>query len=77
MLDEVYKLEINDLYQQGKQLLDELFKIEYALNNKSSKELKEEHQKKFKEFISIAADFATEVEKVVHLQLEKLLKNSI
>ncbi len=76
LIDEDYKKDINYIYQQGKELLKELFKIEFALKNESNAELKEEHDKLFKEFIDIALKYTTEIEKVIHLQLEQLLKKS-
>lgn len=76
LVDECYKKDINNLNDQGEQLLNELFKIESALENESSAELKEEHSKLFNKFIDIAMKYTTEIEKVVHLQLEQLWKKS-
>ena len=76
LIDESYKKNIYNLNQEGEQLLNELFKIEFALEKESTAELKAEHTNLFKAFIDIATKYTIEIEKVVHLQLEQLLRKS-
>ena len=72
LIDENYKIDIVKLYQQGNDLLNKLFTIEFSLEKESCDELKDEHRKLFQEFIEIATKYTTEIETAVHLQLEQL-----
>lgn len=74
LLDEGYKKGIEELYQSGMQFQKKLFAIEFELDKKTNDDLKKEHDILLDEFIDLSLQYTSEIEKVVQLQLEKLLK---
>lgn len=76
LLDEEYKRDAEKLNKEGEKLINELIELEYQLDKNSDEKLSQKHKILFREFIGIASSYATEIEKIVHLQLEELLKKS-
>lgn len=76
LLDEKYKKNANRLSDEGNELIKRLFDTRNELNKKFDEELEKKYKKLMSEFYDIAYQYASELEKILHLQLEELLRQN-
>lgn len=73
LLDEKYKLELDELGEKGNQCLKKLIEIENELEAKQSQELQEQHNIVYLEYIDLSVRFSTTLRNIIQKQLEELM----